>query len=362
MIRIDRAEEPTELQKARRRRLAQAWLAFESGRPVVFDDYDVAREPLYEAQGRKCAYCERQQGLEGQAVEHFRPKGGVDDGDPRRYFWLAWTWKNLLFACTTCNCKPYKGNKFPLQLGTQPLPLPTRVEVLAGQGPAFEIEAEHPMLIDPSREDPMDHIVWLPLNPDGDPEKLLWRPQPKTPRGSEVRRTFRLDGGLADHVGSHILCHVWPAVQRIRKEIAANSRERVSDEWHQLQRSLFSKYQPYQAASHDALDFWVPAEIRENWGLTLTRPGRGAEPRVSLEIADPPKLAQMPDRVRLEVRADTMNTDELMLMLCGHGPWTESELAQVLDRAPGTIATARRALITAKRLQSTPGGYATIPK
>jgi len=143
--------------------------------------------------------------------------------------------------------------------------------------------------------------------------------------------------------------------------MAANDRERVSDVWHQLRRSLFSKYQPYHAASHDALDFLVPTAIRDSWGLTLPRPGRRAKPHVSLELADPPKLAQMPERVRLQVRADKMNTDELVLLLCSHGPWTEPELVQVLDRAPGTIATARRALVVANRLKSTPSGFVTIP-
>lgn len=216
------------------------------------------------------------------------------------------------------------------------------------------------MLIDPSREDPIDHIEWLPLNPDDDPNDLPWRPQHKTPRGKVVISMFKLDGGLVDHVGSHIRCHIWPAVQRLRKYMAANDREGVLTERKQLQRSLFSEYQPYHAASHGALSFWAPTEIRDRWGLTLPRPGRRAEPHVSRESADPPKLAQMPERVRLEVRADKINTDALVLMLCSLDQWTELELMQVLERAPGTIATARRTLVAANRLRSTPAGYVAI--
>ena len=361
MIRIDRSEEPAELRKARRRRLAQAWLAYKASSQVVFDDYDVARTALYDAQGRKCAYCERQQGLEGQAVEHFRPKGGVDGGDPRRYFWLAWTWKNLLFACTTCNCKPLKGNKFPLEPGTLPLPLPTCLEVLAGQGPAFDLEAEHPMLIDPSREDPMDHIVWRPENLEDAPGALRWRPMHKSLRGKEVIGIFQLRGDLAVQAGDYIISHVQPDIVSIRFKMVANDRDGIQRKWRGLLRKLFSKLAPYQAASYGALDFLVSADDRKMWGLDLPRPGRRAEPHVSRELADSPKLAQMPEWVRLEVRADKMNTDQLVLMLCRQCPWTEPELVQVLDRAAGTIAAARRTLVTAKQLKSTPGGFVTIP-
>jgi Mg2+ and Co2+ transporter CorA len=52
-------------------------------------------------------------------VEHFRPKGGyrqsADDplGKPG-YYWLAYEWSNLFFACQLCNQR-FKKNLFPLQ-------------------------------------------------------------------------------------------------------------------------------------------------------------------------------------------------------------------------------------------------------
>jgi hypothetical protein len=106
MIRIDRGDEPPELTSSRIRQLALAAL---SGPPTDFVGYDVSpvKERLWETQHRKCAYCERPQGLENQPIEHFRPKA--------HYWWLAWTWENLFFACYHCNGQGIKGDHFPIQ-------------------------------------------------------------------------------------------------------------------------------------------------------------------------------------------------------------------------------------------------------
>ena len=50
----------------------------------------------------KCAYCETS--VEQLDVEHFRPKRGG-------YYWLAYSWDNLLLSCSICNVA--KGNSFP---------------------------------------------------------------------------------------------------------------------------------------------------------------------------------------------------------------------------------------------------------
>ena len=48
----------------------------------------------------KCAFCE--QCIEQFHIEHFRPKS--------IYYWLAYSWDNLLAVCPTCNQN--KGNRF----------------------------------------------------------------------------------------------------------------------------------------------------------------------------------------------------------------------------------------------------------
>ena len=54
----------------------------------------------------KCAFCESNitQVYAGD-IEHFRPKSKFPE--------LCFEWKNLLFACSICNGKSNKGDKFP---------------------------------------------------------------------------------------------------------------------------------------------------------------------------------------------------------------------------------------------------------
>ncbi len=51
----------------------------------------------------KCAYCETYD--PSPHVEHYRPKRGG-------YYWLAYSWDNLIISCSQCNTK--KGNQFPI--------------------------------------------------------------------------------------------------------------------------------------------------------------------------------------------------------------------------------------------------------
>jgi hypothetical protein len=85
--------------------------------PISADLYghDDVVAALTMAQHGKCCFCERRPLGD---VEHFRPKGGYKQaaGDPLRrpgYYWLAYEWTNLYFACGPCNQR-FKGNVFPL--------------------------------------------------------------------------------------------------------------------------------------------------------------------------------------------------------------------------------------------------------
>ena len=53
----------------------------------------------------KCAYCEQK--MERYNVEHYRPK--------KIYYWLAFSWDNLIMACPTCN--GYKDIHFEISEG-----------------------------------------------------------------------------------------------------------------------------------------------------------------------------------------------------------------------------------------------------
>jgi uncharacterized protein (TIGR02646 family) len=108
---------------------------------------------LRRIQHHKCCYCEGH--FAGQAwgdVEHFRPKGAwqQETGDPLHYpgyFWLAYTWSNLFYACQLCNTTG-KKNLFPLEDPAQRL-----------TGPDDIVHHEVPQIIDPGGDiDPRDHI------------------------------------------------------------------------------------------------------------------------------------------------------------------------------------------------------------
>lgn len=111
------------------------------------------RKALESAQHAKCCYCEgRFRGNAPGDVEHFRPKSCVQQapGSPLEYpayYWLAYSWPNLYYSCPNCN-RMAKKNLFPL--------LDPSVRA---RGPANDLSAERPLLLDPGGlDDPRDHI------------------------------------------------------------------------------------------------------------------------------------------------------------------------------------------------------------
>lgn len=116
--------------------------------------------------GGRCAYCERVIVSDQYGdMEHYRPKGGVQDEDwsvvereqggekvkHPGYRWLAYDWKNLLFACVSCN-RPSIGrqfgkwNRFP-------------VDGQRAWAPGEEAD-EQPVLLNPCVDDPAEHMTF----------------------------------------------------------------------------------------------------------------------------------------------------------------------------------------------------------
>ncbi len=154
MIRIDRGAEPAELARMRATKLASLGAL---GRAPTSDDIvgyrEVARH-LWEAQHYKCCYCEQKVQLRFNDVEHYRPKCRAD----RRpgcslnhgYWWLAFSWDNLLFACPGSN-RSEKNDLFPLAIGSTSL-----------QPTSPPPGMEHPLLLDPgSLVNPVEHIEYV---------------------------------------------------------------------------------------------------------------------------------------------------------------------------------------------------------
>lgn len=90
---------------------------------------------------KKCAYCEKDISDEPQNIEHYRPK--------EKYYWMAYSWDNLLLCCTRCNSKKrdyfetindkliYKNEKF---------------KEIHHLGILYDV-LEQPMIINPEKDD-----------------------------------------------------------------------------------------------------------------------------------------------------------------------------------------------------------------
>jgi hypothetical protein len=269
VIPIHRGTEPPELTKVRGQRLPMAIAAFSAHGPgsnALYDalvGYEVAKKALYLSQHRKCAYCERTPGYDGQPVEHFRPKkyaerrkkrGSVKDTE--RYWWLAWSWSNLLFACTTCNGKARKGNHFPLDDGSMLLTCPVRPAALPLPAACFDTASEHPLLLDPADDSshPLDHLRWLPVDRTLAPRLWTWELRGKTKQGRATMRRLRLHD-LADDVDGRYRETVWPRFHReVERRLGRTKPAQLVTAWNKLVRDLVEPSCPLTAATWSMLD------------------------------------------------------------------------------------------------------------
>ena len=154
MIRIDQPEEEPEVLrtrgKKRRRVMASLYTRFsedynQGKKTFTFDSriygHPSVKETLIETHHGKCCYCEMK--LRDGDIEHFRPKGQVaEDNAHPGYYWLAYEWSNLLFACKTCNQR-FKRTFFPLRDPSK-----------RARSHRDNLMKEEPLLIHPAEEDP----------------------------------------------------------------------------------------------------------------------------------------------------------------------------------------------------------------
>lgn len=278
MISVRRGSEPLALAAKRTSKLTAARNRIAHGlgsHGQTLDGYAVVKRDLYFAQHRKCAYCERDLGVASQPVEHFRPKKlawrGSDEAkivDPERYWWLTWTWENLYLSCVSCNSAANKANWFPLEYGP-PLPLPTLAELEEGAGPAFATPAEHPLLLDPARDSPSEHIRWLPrdLSPKLSIEALRWAIVGVTARGKETLRRLGLDrdGGYEYQVHRHIRYHLVPSLSLMLNTGAHTAV------WSNI-APLVRPEAAYAGATWSALDFLHRRLELSQYGLVMPPP------------------------------------------------------------------------------------------
>jgi uncharacterized protein (TIGR02646 family) len=99
--------------------------------------YQLVTPELYICHHGKCCYCEAPLDANYE-VEHWRPKSG--------YYWLAYSWHNLLLSCGFCN--KTKSNQFPIE-----------DEAMRALNHHMPLDDERPAILKPDGDiDPSSHI------------------------------------------------------------------------------------------------------------------------------------------------------------------------------------------------------------
>jgi hypothetical protein len=297
VIRIIRSKEPASLEVARRTQLERiAQLAPGGDRSELLVGYkpDAVKTTLFTDQRKKCAWCEVRQGRSSNPVEHVRPKDGAwrdlpDEPRQRRprdratspghYWWLTWTWENLLFSCVRCNDQGHKANYFPLAPTTPELPEPTfATQVLPPE--AFDASTESPLLLDPTEPDFdfLDHVRWQPSQTKLARRLWLWTPMPISPRGDATILILRL-AELAEDVQAHLVRAVLPSIEEIERHLANDRRVEATARWRTLLDTTLAASEPFTAATWCGLDAWMGSQHRASGGLAdPPRPSRLISP------------------------------------------------------------------------------------
>ncbi len=106
------------------------------------------QKKLNEIYHLKCAYCEQKLLDSPKHIEHYRPKD--------TYFWLAYSWDNLLLSCGSCNST--KGKRFET-LNSQVSYNNENFINIHSLGNNYDL-IEKPLIINPEKEDILDKLFF----------------------------------------------------------------------------------------------------------------------------------------------------------------------------------------------------------
>ena len=109
---------------------------------------DDIRDALINIYNHKCAYCEQK--MERYNIEHYRPK--------KIYYWLAFSWDNLILACPTCN--GYKDVHFDLAEGKSRVTFDNteaNIRLINRCSAEYDL-IEKPKMVNPEVTNPLGHI------------------------------------------------------------------------------------------------------------------------------------------------------------------------------------------------------------
>jgi uncharacterized protein (TIGR02646 family) len=192
------------------------------------------RAQLFEAFRGKCAYCESPLTMSEFVVDHLRPMSGAlaldGSASPDHYWWLAYTWENLYACCA--DCASFKGARFPVR------------EARAAPGTTGEgLQAESPLLLDPRRDQPEQHLVYAE---DGTVVSV-------TPMGQTTIEVLGLNRTSLVTARTAALEEVRGEWRELEAHLSSPTAVPEPDE---VER-LFSKELPYSALRRQFVNGWI---------------------------------------------------------------------------------------------------------
>jgi hypothetical protein len=267
MIRIKRGAEPKNIVEVRNKELPILRALVAPTGEQIAKTYKVVGPLLWERQFNKCCYCEKIIPKGYNDVEHYRPKGrAVRDPGCRLthgYWWLAYSWDNLLFSCSHCN-RSAKNDLFPLDRGSTSL---IAEDVCPGQ--------EKAMLIDPGAlTNPVEHIEFVYECPVIGQEKHWWaRPRDGSAFGSYTIKVCDLNRAeLRELRTNYVNNHVSPQIQLLKTEIALGDSERILHSFKRALELMSPKFE-FSALTYDAFRIeFDELELLAKIGLTFPVP------------------------------------------------------------------------------------------
>lgn len=252
MIKITRCKEPDQLAAVRPLKLAQLRLLGREPTSDDIDGYKVVAQDLWSSQHFKCCYCETKIQIGFNDVEHYRPKGKANRNPGSSlvhgYWWLAFTWANLLFACPGCN-RSGKNSLFPLALKSKPL--------LAELDPPGE---EEPLLLDPgSAVNPVEHIEFVYSTAGGTGTPAYWwaRPRDDSVYGNMTIDVCKLNRSeLLELRNDYVSNFLEPQVNALNAALLAGKKKRIRKEYDRA-REMMAYRNSYVCLTFDVFRFLV---------------------------------------------------------------------------------------------------------
>lgn len=276
MINIRRGEEPKQLVDVR---LTQLNILRALGRAPISDEitgYRCVSTALWRAQFFKCCYCERKIPEKYHDVEHYRPKASASRApgctQKHGYWWLAFSWENLLFACPACN-RSGKNDAFPLARGSTSLQAESEV-----------FNQEIPLLLNPSnQENPVEHLEFYGIKTR---QSLEWwaRGRNGSVLGETTLSVLKLNSmEYREMRRDYFETTIKPSIVSFDKALKSEDNGRIKEAADRAYALLNPKL-PYVGLSFDALRFFLP-------GNRLIAAGLSAWPNIEIIGRMAPKAA-----------------------------------------------------------------------